>query len=187
MRLPLDSEGLSQLTERFWDKVEKPRVPGSCWLWQGGKGEKGYGRFTVGGRMEVASRVSYAIHKGPIPSGMIVCHSCDTPACVNPDHLWVGRQEDNMADMDRKGRRVPSWTYTPRPTGSNVRGVFSTGPKPPGYVHNRSKLTPEQAVEIRSRLRNGERPADIAPLFGVSRQNIYNVAKARTWDAFDRA
>lgn len=90
--------------ERWEANVE--RVKSGCWEWTGGKNRGGYGQLRVdGGRNKTpAHRFSYELHVGPIPEGMKVCHSCDNPGCVNPDHLWVGTQADNVHDMMAKGR-----------------------------------------------------------------------------------
>lgn len=94
------------LSKRFWAKVRKGSVS-ACWLWTGGKFKSGYGSIGRGGRgtgCARAHRVSYELNVGPIPPGLHVLHMCDTPACVNPRHLWVGTQQDNMADRKAKGR-----------------------------------------------------------------------------------
>jgi HNH endonuclease len=88
---------------RFWFRVDKT---GDCWTWTGGKSRNGYGAFwTKEKRLVRASRFSYEQHYGPIPNGMVVCHRCDNPPCVRPDHLFLGTQSDNMRDMWQKGRR----------------------------------------------------------------------------------
>jgi len=80
-------------------------VPESgCWLWTGGTNNLLYGHFKVEGKNYYAHRASYELHKGPIPDGYEVCHTCDVPLCVNPDHLFVGTHKDNMSDSARKGR-----------------------------------------------------------------------------------
>ena len=75
-----------------------------CWIWMACLGRKNYGLFGFEGRLQPAHRVSYKLHKGPIPDGLLVMHSCDQPRCVNPEHLSVGTGVDNMQDCVRKGR-----------------------------------------------------------------------------------
>lgn len=87
--------------ERFFQKVNKTE---SCWLWTGAVTSKGYGSMGIAGKNTSTHRLSYMWFKGAIPEGMYVCHSCDTPACVNPDHLWLGTNSDNMKDMVTKDR-----------------------------------------------------------------------------------
>lgn len=88
--------------ERFMSRVAVD--PDGCWLWTGLADQHGYGRIHFEGRVTRAHRVSWMIHEGPIPEGQKVLHRCDTPACVRPDHLFLGTQADNMADMNAKGR-----------------------------------------------------------------------------------
>lgn len=91
---------------RFWAKVDV-RGPDECWEWQASTTSSGYGQIMVNARprrITRAHRLSWTIANGPIPSGMVVCHRCDNPPCVNPAHLFVATQQDNIADMVRKGR-----------------------------------------------------------------------------------
>lgn len=85
-----------------------------CWIWEGASDERGYGRIGSGKRVLRTNRASYASFIGSIPAGVHVLHKCDTPACVNPDHLFLGTHSENMRDCVRKGRHTP-----PRLVGEN--------------------------------------------------------------------
>ena len=94
------------IEERFQDKYI-PEPNSGCWLWIGSVGDDGYGNIGEGGRGSPnlkAHRVSYGIHKGPIPEGKDVCHKCDVTICVNPDHLFLGDDSENMKDCHNKNR-----------------------------------------------------------------------------------
>ena len=108
------------ITARFWSKVDVG-LKSQCWSWKGGTSDAGYGRFKLDGKLVSPHRFAYEQLNGPIPEGSgyhgtVVRHQCDTPACVNPYHLQIGSQRENVADMDAKGRRVsqrPSRVLTP--------------------------------------------------------------------------
>jgi hypothetical protein len=143
--------------ERFWNKVNKTET---CWLWTGGKNQKGYGLWKreYKGKNHSVHRLSYELHKGPIPEGMLICHTCDVPSCLNPDHLFVGTALDNAQDRDRKKRR-------------NVVGERI----------GTHKLTEEQVLQIRKRF-TSRNSAQLAKEFGVSRTCIYLIVSRIRWN-----
>ena len=95
-----------KVIDRFMSKVKK--IPKGCWEWTAGKqlSKWPYGRFKYKGKTIYAHRVSYMIFLGSIKKGMFVCHTCDNPSCVNPKHLWLGTNSENMLDSVRKGRHA---------------------------------------------------------------------------------
>lgn len=144
------------LARRFWPKVTRSA---GCWLWRGMIGTNGYGRLRNGRDEPVlyAHRVSYELNIGPIPNGMNVCHRCDNPPCVRPDHLFLGSDADNMADKVAKGRQER------------------------GAQHHAAKLTESDVVEIRRLYRPRIGVSALAERFGVSRRTIHDVATGRKW------
>jgi HNH endonuclease len=103
--------------KRFWDKVKQG--PG-CWEWMKGALISGRGYFRFRGAPRLANRIAWILTRGEIPEGMCVLHRCDNPKCVNPDHLFLGTQADNLADMRAKGRyRNP----TSKLTASDVLNI----------------------------------------------------------------
>lgn len=145
----------SDPAERFWAKVEKTD---SCWLWTAARNTTGYGMASWKGKKNiVAHRLAYELLVGPIPVGKLALHKCDTPHCVNPDHLFFGTDADNRADCVAKDR--------------HARGERS----------GVNKLTEAQVKEIKRLIANGMRLMDIAPLFGVSKNHISGIKNGRYW------
>jgi hypothetical protein len=142
--------------KRFLSKVQKTE---SCWIWTGARNDKGYGNFRLNGKTVYSHRVSYEIHKGPIQHKLFVCHSCDNPICLNPGHLFLGSQKDNMVDMKAKGRAS--------------RVVRSEGEE-----HWCSKLDYNKAVEIRA---STESQRSLGLKYEVSQYAIYAVKTGKTW------
>lgn len=146
--------------ERFWGNVTPSD---GCWLWQGRRIPTGYGYMydPETGTTMGAHRISYELHRGPIAAGLCVCHTCDTPACVNPDHLWLGTRRQNSQDMCKKGRC--------RSGGTN------------GSRHGRSKLTEESARQIVQLANSGAKHRDLAERFGVTKSTVTSVVAGETW------
>lgn len=133
-----------------------------CWSWSGGKYVAGYGKFSYMGKDITAHRYSWIMYFGPIPDGMCVLHKCDNRECTNPDHLFLGSHQDNMADKDRKGR----------------------GNYPAGERVAASKLVAGDIREIR-RLRTLDSDhwthERLGEMFGVSQSNISYILSGKTW------
>lgn len=91
------------LAEAFWRFVCKSDA---CWEWTASIGSHGYGQLTYLQQKYTAHRLSWELHRGPIPDGLFVLHKCDNRRCVKPDHLFLGTQRENLEDMTRKGRRA---------------------------------------------------------------------------------
>ena len=110
--------------KRFWKYVEKTD---GCWFWVGYRDPDGYGRFTVNHRFIRANRYSLELHKGPIPEGLFACHHCDTPACVNPEHLYAGTAKENALDMAKRGRRATPTAKITKETADQIRAEYALG------------------------------------------------------------
>lgn len=129
--------------KRFEIRVKKTE---GCWEWLATKHEKGYGAFAYRNAMVRAHRFSYFMHFGPIPLGLEVCHHCDNPGCVRPDHLFLGTHHENMKDMSKKGRWTPAEVHPSIPHPECiVKGE---------EVHT-AKLTEEQVIEMRNLYASG--------------------------------
>jgi len=158
------TEGIRKVHEgnevqRFMQKFEKRE--NGCWIWIAGtvKNAKGikYGKhWDDSGKTVSAHRFSYKHFYGGIPKGMFVCHKCDTPLCVNPNHLWCGTHKDNMKDMTNKNRQHKAY----------------------GERFHTSKLTNAQAIEIRKSNLNCK---DISEKYNVSKQTIRRIRARETY------
>lgn len=165
------------------EQVEARSIPEpntGCWLWLGGVNRSGYGRVYVGGGSlapkKLAHRWAMEMHSGePVPAGMCVLHRCDVPSCVNPAHLWLGTQRDNVADRVAKGRNGAA-----RGENSSPRR-FPGSMKRPGEQNALAKLTDAEARQIKACLREGETPRALAGRFGVIARTIKRIATGFTW------
>lgn len=175
------------IEQRFWKRVNKagpimPHMTTPCWVWTGSTNGKGYGHIGVGkNKLTLVHRLSYTLHLGAIPEGMFVCHKCDNPQCVRPDHLFIGTVKDNVADMISKGRQVltkgPGWKK------GNKNYLLVDHKK--GESHPSSKLTESDVVEVRSRWSNRHvtkvTQQQLANEKGVSRSAISEILRGRNW------
>lgn len=136
-----------------------------CWLWEAGAFSNGYGAFHLDRKVVGAHRFSYRLYVGSIPDGMLVCHSCDIPQCVNPDHLWLGSHADNTADMMAKGRGALGLI--------RERVGSQTGEK-----HPRVKLTENEVLAI---IDDGRLQADIANEYGITQSHVSRLKNGNRW------
>lgn len=149
------------LMKRLEDKYI-PEPNSGCWLWLGGLSkENGYGTISVDGESRKAHRVMFELSTSEkIPSGYEVCHHCDNPCCVNPDHLFVGTHIDNMRDRDKKGRRKP----------------------PKGTFNGFSKLDDSKVRAIRLALvENKKTQGQIADEFGCDQSTVSLIKLGKRW------
>lgn len=172
----------------FWTYVDESGGPLACWPWRGCKDACGYGRVwlwdpNTGTRVNTgAHRVAWMFTHGEIPAGFCVCHSCDNPSCVNPAHLWLGTQGDNVRDMHEKGRagvvthpeRLPRGDahFTRRHPELRVRGERQGS----------SKLTQAVVREMRQLYGGGGwTQRQLADRYGVTRRQVGKVVTGKQW------
>lgn len=130
-----------------------------CMEWIAGKDRGGYGIIKFANKNTRAHRAAYELWIGQIPEGMCVLHKCDNPSCINPEHLFLGTQQDNMIDMSNKGRSVPAICN--------------------GENNGRAKLTEGQVIQIRAI--TGLTHREISDMFGIKRGSVTNIRLGKTW------
>jgi len=149
---------------RFWDKVDRGDDD-ECWEWQYHRDDDGYGQFGYEGRVEPAHRVVLML-RGDNPESQYVLHECDNPACVNPGHLYVGDQQDNMQDREER----------------------SDYEHPVGEDHPRSSLSNDDVAVIKWKLEKTDMiQQQIADEYGVSREAIGEISRGATWQHVEAA
>jgi len=147
---------MKSIKERFEEKFVVDEETG-CWNWTASlRGSDGYGGFSIGKKRLRANRASWLIYCSEIPDGLCVCHSCDNPLCVNPDHLFLGTQQDNMTDKVNKGRQQNS----------------------KGEQNGRAKLTEKQIINI---INDHRKQKEIAKDYNVCQQHVSLIKKGKSW------
>lgn len=139
--------------------------PDDCWPWTRYRGTDGYGTYWIPElRKKIgAHRYAYILKHGKIPKGKQVCHHCDNPPCVNPDHLFLGTFMDNMKDMRRKRRHFV-------PKSNNI-----------GSLHGMSILTEEKVINMLHLRASGRRLQDLADEFGITNGQVTNICNGKAW------
>jgi hypothetical protein len=154
----------------FWRRVD---TTGDCWLWTGGVNRRGYGKITVGRKNYATHRYSWEITYGLIPDTKMVCHRCDRPACVKPDHLFLGSASDNIRDAAMKGRMASGDRNGSRLHPESLRR---------GEDSSVSKLTADQVIAIYETYRSSKSLLnDVALEYGVGLLTVHRIVKGKSW------
>lgn len=158
----------SYTIRRFWSQVDKTE---GCWVWKGSRFRTGYGRM----HDRLVHRMSWIIHHGPIPDGLLVLHNCPgthNRCCVNPAHLKLGTHKENAEDRDRQGTTARGDRSGPHRNPERMARGEDSG---------RCKLTESQVKEIRCRKAAGERCSELGREFGINRSHVSRIARRTLW------
>lgn len=139
---------------RFWERVAKSS---GCWVWTSTLDTGGYGQLSVNGTLTLVHRISWEMHYGPIPEGVLVLHKCDNPPCVRPDHLFLGDDYANIQDRNSKGRQTR------------------------GENHPHAKLTDADVIRMRKLQLKGYSMVKLSTIFKMSYGQVYMICKGRLW------
>jgi hypothetical protein len=156
-----NADQILQRIEEFWSHAKK--IEAGCWIWQRSRDRDGYGKATFLGVHVRTSRLAWELTHGPIPAGQEVLHTCDTPPCINPSHLFLGTNLDNIQDKVKKHR----------------------GRGPCGDKHGKAKLTWPIVTEIRRAFSTGKTEAELGRIYGVWGSTIERIVHNKTWRMVD--
>lgn len=167
------------ISHRFLSRINRSHASG-CWLWRGALDARGYGRIGLGGstanrtgaNTAQTHRLAYEMWVGPIPDGLLVCHRCDVPACVRPNHLFVGTHADNSHDAVRKGRMR---------RGDRHWGRLHPERLARGERNPRAKLTDNDVRAIVAKAHDGIPRPLLRQQFGVSKTTIDTILRGEVW------
>jgi hypothetical protein len=147
--------------KQFWTMVDV-LGPKQCWLWKGHKNKLGYGVIQLQGHKYLTHRIAWTRTHGPIPAGKLVLHRCDNPGCVNPSHLFLGTQADNMRDRSSKHRQAT------------------------GVTNGRAQLDTYLVCEMRRMYRSGRyKQTRLAKMFGISQSVVHYIVTGKIWKGVD--
>ena len=153
-----------------------------CWIWHGGITGKGYG-YIYNGKSRIPShRLAYELFIGKIPDGLMICHKCDVPACVNPEHLFSGTNKDNIMDCSKKGRHGMHTHPEKRSCGPRNGMIKHPESRLYGEKSSSARLITADVIAIRKMYAAGESRTSIAEKFGMSYYTIWEITTGRTWN-----
>ena len=155
------AENKAKIFLRFWPKVQNRKID-CCWIWIGAKCSSGYGNFRMGGKygkIVAAHRLAWELWIGPVPSGLQVLHNCDTRSCVNPCHLFLGTNKDNVLDRVAKGRSA----------------------RLSGEANGRAILTEAKVKKLRA-MEGQHSHSQLAAKFGISRRGVQRILYRKLWN-----
>jgi hypothetical protein len=159
-------------------KQRSIQTPTGCWEWNGARTSAGYGEISRGGKVRYVHRLSWEIHRSPIPKGQHVLHRCDNPPCWNPDHLFLGTNQDNTDDKIAKGRMRHGHLYGDQHPARTHPETFLKY----GEDHWAARITVTIARQVRADWAGGTmRKVDIARKFNINRGTVHHIIAGKNW------
>ena len=181
-RLFMDGELVGEPRDRFFRSFHKTE---GCWIWEANRTALGYGRFHLGRKTLGAHRVAWALYRGPIPEGLCVLHNCpdgDNPSCVNPAHLWLGTQLDNVRDRHAKGRDGRSGGFRHR-CHRGAENISARSPEIRQGIRNGNVKISEIDVQVIRACHDKSRAVRrrLAETLGVDKETVRRIISGEYW------